>query len=204
MKKTIKLLSFLAIAAITVSSCKKDSAESGAPLALNNTKAATVGTVYTGAFTTPVSDFPGSAGNWGTTYFDLENNTTVTASAAHQAVFNGAWDGVINAGADYKLAYKDIAAPNSITLDNFKLQDADGATNVNSLGYNTPGPGWYIYDLATHTNAKVPNRYVIIYEGNSIGDGDVYAAQLITIGTSLDGTSGKYFGNVSFKFKKLN
>jgi len=200
MKKTIKFLSLLAVTAILATSCKKDTAEAPGQLSLTGTKAAVVGTVYTGNFTTPLSATPGSTGNWGTTYFDLENNVTVTSGG--QALFNGAWDGVINAGSGYTLAYVDIAS--SPALSAVSLTDVEEATNVTSLGYNTPGPGWYVYSLETHANSKVPGRYVVIYSGSYIGEGAVYVTQLNTIGTVADGTTGKFFGTVSFNFKKVN
>lgn len=202
MKKSFKFLSLLAVTAILITSCKKDAVETeSSKLSLNGATAAVVGTLYSGAFTTPISAAPGSTGDWGTTYFNLENNTTVTSAAAHQAVFNGAWDGVINAGAAYHLAYADVTGT---SLAAITLAQVTGATAVSSLGYNTPGPGWYTYNLTTHANAAVENRYVVIYEGDTIGEDAVYVTQLNAIGTTADGSTGKYFGNVSFNFKKVN
>ena len=205
MKRTFKFLGCLALAAMTITACKKDTVGTSEKLSLNATTASvTVGVLNNAAFTTPLSDNAGSTGNWGTTYFDLDDNSTVTSSVPHQAIFNGAWDGVINPASGYTLAYKDFSTPTSITLSNIALSDLTSVTaTVSSLGYNTPGPGWYTYDLASHTNAAVPNRYVVIYSGSISNPTELYVAQLTTIGYTADGSTGKFFGNVSFQYKKL-
>ncbi|QNK62535.1 hypothetical protein H7F33_18670 [Pedobacter sp. PAMC26386] len=204
----LKITGMFALLAVLATSCKKDNNEvSNAPLKSNNAvNTIPSNSVVTGAFTTPLSSPGGSAGNWGTVYYDLANNATTTTTSAYQASFNGSFDGNINAntGSSYKLAYADVPSTTlaAIAKTAFTTGNIKTAT---TLGSNTSAPGWYAYNVATHVSGPVADRYVLLYKGSSVAAAtELYVLQIITVGYSADSTTpGNYYGQISFNYKKL-
>lgn len=200
----LQIAGMFALLAVLATSCKKDSETLSPSLkTTNNIAVIPVNSVVTGAFTTPLSSPGGSAGNWGDVYFDLANNTTTTAAGA-QALFNGTFDGNINANGDYKLAYADVTSTtlDAITKSAFTITNTKSAA---TLGSNTTVAGWYAYDVVSHSSVAVPNRYVVVYKGSSVASAtELYVLQIITVGYTADpAAAGRFFGQISFNYKKL-
>ncbi|MBB6273319.1 hypothetical protein HDF26_003779 [Pedobacter cryoconitis] len=206
----LKITGMFALLAVLATSCKKDNNETSNTSLKNNTNNAVnaipANSVVTGAFTTPLSSPGGSAGNWGTVYFDLANNATTTAASAYQASFNGSFDGNINANTAgaYKLAYADVPSTSlaAIAQSAFTTLNVKPAT---TLGSNTSAPGWYAYNVTTHLSGPVADRYVVLYKGTSVAAAtELYVLQIITVGYSIDpANTSNYFGQISFNYKKL-
>lgn len=206
-KNFLRTAGMFALLAVLATSCKKDAQESfspAAPKVSNSTaKIAAVpfNTVLNAAFTTPLSSPGGSAGFWGDVYYDLANNTTTSTESSAQALFNGTFDGNINGANGYNLAYKDVTGT---SLEAVSQTALNGANAVTTLGSNTSTPGWYVYNVTTHTLGAVANRYAVLYKGSSVATAtELYVLQIVNVGYTADGTSSNFFGQISFRFKKL-
>lgn len=201
----LKITGMFALMAILATSCKKDGADSATPSlkTTNSTAVIATNTVVTGSFTTPYSSPGGSTGDWGEVYFDLANNAATTGTA-YQAIFNGSFDGNINAntGSSYKLAYQDITTK---TLTTIAQSDLTVTGTVSTLGSNTSAIGWYAYNSTTHATGPVADRFAIVYKGTSIATAtELYVLQVINVGYTADAAiAGNYFGQISFSYKKL-
>lgn len=197
-----------ALLAVLGTSCKKDNQETLVPSSAkvsNNTAniaAIAFNAVVNAAFTTPLSSPGGSTGYWGDVYYDLANNTTTSTATGSQALFNGSFDGNINAASGYKLGYADVQ---NTSLEAVTQTALANATTASTLGSNTSTPGWYSYNLSTHTTGAVANRYVVLYKGNTVSAAtELYVLQIVNVAYTADtAVSGNYFGQISFKFKKL-
>lgn len=191
------------IALISFVGCKKQLTESPAttsaktsPLALNAVTKAT--------FTTPDSVAGIISGNWGKVNYDLANNKAGGDSVLLS--FDGALCKEIHAGNGYTLGYVDITG-NSLSTIALKdvlaaplqLVDTAAKSKENSI------KNWYTYtDGKQYGLIPVKDRYVVLFKGSNILKATVlYVLQLNAVDYIPGYTSGYYFGNVSFNYKRV-
>lgn len=195
--KFLKLTFAIATLAILGTACKKDAAQPGNKLALQNTQAVipvggTQAGVVTNSSTSPTS--------WTAVGYDLLNNAP--SSTTNQVNFDNNFDGNITVVGTYQLGYYDSATITDVA--NITLTDVASVTlgGISTLGINNSVPavaGWYDYDRTFRTITPVAKRYALVGNNTSVSSStQLYAVQ-------LDGvtTSGTYNTTVNFHIKRL-
>ncbi len=202
--KTNKFLPVLCvlIALISFVGCKKQATENPATANVK-TSALALNTVTKATFITPASA-AGTDDNWGKINYDLVANKAAGDSVLLS--FDGTLCKEIHAGNGYTLGYIDLTG-NSLSAIALKdviaapLQLVDTAITSKENGTKN----WYAYtDGKQYGLIPAKDRYVVLFKGASILKATVlYVLQLDTVDYSPGNTSGYYFGNVSFSYKRL-